>query len=317
MKKKILNFLTVVTVLLSATPMVAHATENNGTLTFDDIALEIKVPEKYNFLFDAENSYREDVSSYGAKAEDIYDEIAQNNCYFEAMYIEDNSYFVTSYCQYNESTGINLPIQGDMKNYSEDEIKDFETSLTISLGGSSLTGTTFKYRDIYYTEEGEPYIEYEVKGTSEIGDYRGAALYTIVNDHYYAFFSNAFNVDADYDAIFASTESLVDGVTYLERGEAPSDSENTIDPETADDISNAIETLENGRESFEDRYDYSYSIQGEEKHQINWYRVVGYSFIVVLFLIIIITAVVIRKRKEKKEYDAFLKRREEWEKNNE
>lgn len=105
-----------------------------------------------------------------------------------------------------------------------------------------------------------------------------------------------------------------ENVTHLDCVVASADNE--IDPETADDVSHAIEILENGRESFDDNYDYTYSIEVEKKDQINWYRVAGYAFIVVLILIIIIAVVVSRKIKEKKEYEAFLKRREEWEKNN-
>ena len=46
-----------------------------------------------------------------------------------------------------------------------------------------------------------------------------------------------------------------ENVTHLDCVIASADNE--IDPETADDVSHAIEILENGRESFDDNYDYT------------------------------------------------------------
>lgn len=222
MKRKLVNLLTVLTVLVSVTPMVAHATEsetdslNSDSMEFNDGALKMNVPERYTYLYDGEKSYRGDISEYGIDETEVINSITpENNMYMDASFV-DGDYFCESFFYYlKDEVTSNSVYKTSLKDYSEDEIKDTGEMIVLRHAGEVINGQTYSYRGIYYATDGNPYIEISMSSTTEDGEnFRSVCLYTLVDGDGYYYYTKSYDPNKEYTDLLPVAEEFVDNVEY-------------------------------------------------------------------------------------------------------
>lgn len=231
MKKKIVNLLTVLTVLASMAPMVAHATENEAdspnsesetdssnseSMVFNDGAVKITVPERYEYLFDGKQSYRGDISEYGFDENEIISTITpENNMYMDALFV-DGEYFCESYFNYLEDE-VTSSFKSSLKDYSEDEIVETGKMIALRRAGDVINGQTYNYKDVYYAADGNPYIEMTISvssTTDEEENFKVVCLYTLVDGDGYYYYTKSYDPEKEFTDLLPVAEEFVDNIEY-------------------------------------------------------------------------------------------------------
>jgi hypothetical protein len=203
-------------------------------------------------VYDANQSYRENIANYGVEEDMVYDSIRSNEgSFFDAIYIDNSDYFVDTYMYYME----NLGDVGNLKDFSESELKA-TGKLTAKGCENTADGMVATYEGVYYTAGNVPYLKIAMTyddGTEN--SFITSCLYTIANDDAYYFYTKTSNMNTDFDTLFADTEELAEGVTIqyeeiaeLEETETISDTERA--QEMAENVKERVK--ENHKKDFKD-----------------------------------------------------------------
>ena len=246
MKKKLITGMAVAAAVFLGMTGTVSAAEEELVLSFDEVGLQVTIPEKYRFVYDANQSYRENIANYGVEEDMVYDSIrSDEGSFFEAAYIDNSDYFVDTYMYYIADLGD----VGNLKDYSESELK-VTGEMTAKGCERTVDGMVATYEGVYYTEANEPYLMISMKyddGTEN--SFLTSCLYTIANDDAYYFYTKTSNMNADFDTLFADTEELVEGVTI--QYEEIAEQEET---ETVSDTERTQEMVENVKERVKENH---------------------------------------------------------------
>lgn len=247
MKRKIFNMLAVLFIFSSMTPLVVQATEVDAVedteenLDEDDFVLskfgiEANFPEKYRYIYDESQGYRDEALDIGIHTNEITSTIKENGMSYDAFYIDDEGYLNEAYMSYAHEFGVS----GDLKDCSDDELEDLLTKVKTGFSVSSLYGVSCDYLDSYHTEDGEVFFVFDMKSLKENGDFRSACYFTIVNGDSYYFYFRSYNPNILIDDLVKDGEDFVEGVKFTCRAEKV---ENTEESSTdVSDSSNSTNT---------------------------------------------------------------------------
>lgn len=210
MKKSIMLSMALATVLAvgpSTVSKAASGIERN----YEDIGVSINLSDKYNYVYDAENIYGDDISEYGINPDTIIKTIKSTpGKYFDALYVDDNNYFRESYLNYTEGEDE----LGHLKDYSKEDLAQFGENMAKEMedfvGKDGIK--TYEYKDIFYTEGGLPYFQFVITGTNDDGDFTAGFLCTIANNNYYHFYTRSYAPSVDADSLLKDSQELVEGV---------------------------------------------------------------------------------------------------------
>ncbi|MBP5595596.1 MAG: hypothetical protein J6Y02_09450 [Pseudobutyrivibrio sp.] len=213
MKKSIMLSMALATVLTVGTSTVSKAA-SDVVLNYEDIDLSINISDKYNYIYDAENSYGDDISEYGINPDMIVKSIKSTpGAYFEALYVDEDNYFRESYMNYLEGEDE----VGHLKDYSKEDIAEFGEKLSKEM--ENMVGNdgikSFDYKDVFYTEGGLPYFQFILTGTNADGDFTSGCVCTIANNNYYYFYTRSYAPSIDGDSLLEDSRDLVQGVEIL------------------------------------------------------------------------------------------------------
>lgn len=245
MKKKILNLLALMLVLLIATPVVARAseaesvdqvTEDKDDFVLSKFGIEASFPEKYRYIYDESQGYRDEVTDIGIHTNEITSTIKENGMSYDAFYIDDEGYLNEAYMSYAHEFGVS----GDLKDCSDDELEDLLTKVKTGFSVSSLYGVSCDYLDSYHTEDGEVFFVFDMKSLKEDGDFRSACYFTIVNGDSYYFYFRSYNPNILIDDLVKDGEDFVEGVKFTGRPEKVEDTSNISDSSNIASDSNII-----------------------------------------------------------------------------
>ncbi|MBQ7470540.1 MAG: hypothetical protein IJS76_08955 [Pseudobutyrivibrio sp.] len=210
MKKGIMLSLAMAIVFTVGSFTVSKAA-SDVVLNYEDIDLSITVSDKYNYIYDAENIYGDDISEYGINPDTIVKGIKSTpGAYFEALYVDEDNYFRESYMNYLEGE----EEVGHLKDYSKEDVAEFGKELTKEMekwvGKDGIK--SFDYKDIYYTEGGLPYFQFVLTGTNADGDFTSGCLCTIANNNNYYFYTRSYSPSVDPDSLLKDSQEFVEGV---------------------------------------------------------------------------------------------------------
>ncbi|MBR5650558.1 hypothetical protein [Pseudobutyrivibrio sp.] len=210
MKKSIMLSMVLATVLA-----VGHSTVSKAAsgveLNYENIGISVTLSDKYNYVYDADNIYGDDISEYGINPDTFVKKIKSTpEAYFVALYVDDNNYFRESGLKFFEGE----EKIGHLKDYSKEEVAELaENSSKESEEWVGKYGIkSVEYKDIFYTEGGLPYFQTIITGTNEQGDYTAGCLYTIANNNYYYFYTRSYAPSVDADSVLKDSQELVEGV---------------------------------------------------------------------------------------------------------
>jgi len=212
MKKGIMLSLAMATVFTVGTSTVSKAA-SDVVLDYEDIDLSITISDKYNYIYDADNSYGDDISEYGINPDTIVKTIKSTpGAYFEALYVDEDNYFRESYMNYLEGEDE----IGHLKDYSKEEVAEFGEQLSKEMenwvGKDGIK--SFEYKDIFYTEGGIPYFQFIMTGTNADGDFTSGCLCTIANNNNYYFYTRSYAPSVDAASLIEDSQELVEGVEF-------------------------------------------------------------------------------------------------------
>lgn len=210
MKKGIMLSLAMATVFTVGTSTVSKAAAGIE-LNYEDVGVSITLSDKYNYVYDADNIYGDDISEYGINPDTIVKSIKSTpGVYFKALYVDDNNYFRESYMSFIEGEDK----LGHLKDYSKEDLAkcggNFAKEMKDGVGKDGIKSV--EYKDIFYTEGGLPYFQFVITGTNTDGDYASGYLFTIANNNYYYFYTRSYAPSVDADSLLKDSQELVEGV---------------------------------------------------------------------------------------------------------
>jgi len=215
MKKLLMTSMAVLGVATTVFSSVSYAKETELTLSFPEISLQVSIPQKYEYVIDGKQSYRENIDELqidGFGTDDVISMInSSDDSFFEALYV-DGDYFVESYIYYLDNEDEEI---GQLKDYSEEEIDDFGAELESTMEDVDDYGDiSATYEGVYYNSKNEPYIMLEMVSENKNDEFINACLCTVVNNDFYYFYTKSYDPDADIDDLFENTKSLADGASF-------------------------------------------------------------------------------------------------------
>ena len=210
MKKGIMLSLAMATVFTVGTSTVSKAAAGIE-LNYEDVGVSITLSDKYDYVYDADNIYGDDISEYGINPDTIVKTIKSTpGAYFEALYVDEDNYFRESYMSFIEGEDK----LGHLKDYSKEDLakcgENFVKEMEDGVGKDGIKSV--EYKDIFYTEGGLPYFQFVITGTNTDGDYTSGYLFTIANNNYYYFYTRSYAPSVDADSLLKDSQELVEGV---------------------------------------------------------------------------------------------------------
>ncbi|MCR5195803.1 MAG: hypothetical protein K6D38_05755 [Pseudobutyrivibrio sp.] len=190
-------------------PIAKAADSSSVVLKPSGVDYEITIPEKYNFVFDGEKSYGDNIEEYGVHEDELINSMKGTGSHFQALYTDDY-YFINSY-DYYQKGDIKM---GHLKDCSQKKIDDLSDEIAKAAKQAAGEGFDFENKGTYKSKQDDIYIQLSMIGKDATGDFKNACLCTIVNNDYYYFYTKSYNPDANLDNLFEDTKTLVDGVKF-------------------------------------------------------------------------------------------------------
>ncbi|MBR5650557.1 hypothetical protein [Pseudobutyrivibrio sp.] len=247
MRRKIFYLLATLFLFFTMTPFDSQATEvdtvedaeenmDEDDFVLSKFGIEASFPEKYRYIYDENQGYRDEALDIGIHTNEITSTIKENNMSYDAFYIDDEGYLNEAYMSYDMQFGTSF----DMKEASEDELQDLIKQMEKNSSISALYGVSSEYIDTYRTNDGEVYLLYDMESQREEGGFRSACYFTLVNGSSYYFYFRSYNPNTLIDDLIEEGKVFLEGVKFTCRAEKM---ENTEDSSTdVSDSSNSTNT---------------------------------------------------------------------------
>ena len=284
MKKCLPKFVAIFLLLFNSMIFTSFATEESGllVLSFPEKKVEVEIPDKYQYVFDEEKTYRGDLEELGLDLDDLrYDFSYTRALCFYAFAFDDKGYQLRADVKAKESDGLT----GDLRGWDKDHIELLASQLqgdnAANIGRKNVY---IKYKTIYYAESGDPYMVFSLSSGDE--NYKSSIYCTLIDGWFYYFTVQSYDPDADKEALKADVEELIEHTVYPERTYVAA--EETIDGESEDQISE-----ENSLEDDQSKQDTNEKIA-------NMYFLAGKLFAVLVVVAIIISIISVNSSKKKK-----------------
>ncbi len=249
-------------------------------LSFPEKKIEVEIPKKYPYVIDENNSYRDDVEELGLNLDDLkYDFSYSRALCFYALMKDDQGYWLQSAVKGKESDGLT----GDLRDWDKDDIEFLAAEMKGDNGQNIGRNAFITNKGIYNSESGDPYMVFYVSGMSG-EEYRSSVYCTMVDGWFYYFIAKSFNPDADYEALNADVEEMIELANYTERS--------TVAAEDAADEEIAA-TADEDTGDAQNKQDINERIA-------NLYFLAGKCFAVFVVIAIVITIIAVNQSKKKR-----------------